>query len=291
MKTLKLINISACWLGMGLFTACSSTPIVTAPEWIHSPTRTVDNGYIVYVGTGSGPNPENAQFKAEGMALEDIANECSFIPKGTRVEDRFAEKGEHDSTAWVKVALEFQECDQASKTTEPLEIKRLASASFTAQMKRYQDFNETGETPASDELTVLTPPTTISPAPTRASGWSESTHFYVIRQYVAYQNEVVILSPPSAYQPGSPEAKVYTKRMQGPWQQVQTAIANNPQLKSAPQPWSAMPDRPKIVRPKTLEPKANAHAIPYSLPRKNSGDHQVGDGHHGRKGKHRKRKN
>lgn len=268
--------------------ACASAPI--APEWIHSPTRAVDNGYIVYIGTGGGPNQENAEFKAEGMALEDIANECSFIPKGTRVEDRYNEKGEHDFTAWVKVALEFQECDQASKTTEPLEIKRLANASFTAQMKRYQDFNETGETPASDELTVLTPPTSIAPAPARASDWSEATHFYVIRQYVAYQNEVVILSRPSAYQPGSPEAKVYTTRMQRPQQQIQKAIAGDPQLKSAPQPWSAMADRPKITRPKVLEPKSNAHAIPYSLPQKNSGAHQAGDGHHDRRGKHRKRK-
>jgi len=249
----------------------------------------VDNGYIVYVGTGGGPNQESAQFKAEGMALEDIANECSFIPKGTRVEDRYVEKGAHDSNAWVKVALEFQECDEASKTTDPSQIKKLANASFTIQMKRYQDFNETGETPPADEVAEVEPLTEISPAPVRTVGWSESTHFYVVRQYIAYQNEAVILSRPTAYQPGSPEARVYTTQMQQPQQQVQTAMVANPQLKTQPQVWSSIPDRPKVERPAALRAHPNPHAKFLNPPRKNSGAHQGGDGHHGQGRKHKKR--
>jgi hypothetical protein len=96
-----------------LLTACSSAP--KAPEWTQHPTREVDGGYIVYIGVGEASNPERAQFKAEGQALEDLANECTMIPKGTRIEDRFVEKNDHFSKAYVKLALEFQECEQASR--------------------------------------------------------------------------------------------------------------------------------------------------------------------------------
>src|SRR6202042_1536036 len=109
------------------------------------PTRTVDNGYIVYVGAVEDISSERAQFKAEGLALEDLANECSMIPKGTRIEDRYMAKGDHDSTAYVKLALEFQECDQARHAVNPDDIRKVANVAFTDQLKKYQDLEATGE--------------------------------------------------------------------------------------------------------------------------------------------------
>lgn len=270
-----------------ILTACSSEPTSKAPDWTKQASRIVDNGYIVYVGNGGGPNQENAQFKAEGMALEDIANECSFIPKGTRVEDRYIEKGKYDYTAWVKVALEFQDCDHASKTTDPTEIKRVANSSFTSQLKRYQDFNETGVMPSQEEASNIQPLTDYPPVPAAAPGWAPTTHFYVVRQYIAYQNQVVILSPPTAYAPGAPETKAYVSAMQAPQQQVATAVAANPQLKTQPQSWSSLPDRPHVARPQNLQSKA-AQAHELHAPEK-SGAHSEGSGHHGGKGKRRRR--
>ena len=51
------------------------------PAWVTQPTRTVDNGYIVYVGSAEDTGADRAQLKAESAAVEDLANECSLYPK------------------------------------------------------------------------------------------------------------------------------------------------------------------------------------------------------------------
>src|SRR6185312_16331964 len=130
------LAILTCAIGL-LLTSCSSEQKPTAPPWTHGATRVVDNGYIVYVGVGHAPDPDRAQFKAEGQALEDLANECSMIPKGTRFEDRYSEKEEYETTAYVKVALEFQECDTAQRSLDPSEIRKLANVNFTEELKKY----------------------------------------------------------------------------------------------------------------------------------------------------------
>src|SRR4051794_24411710 len=61
----------------------------TPPPWARQPSPTVEGGYIVYVGSGEDRDGERARRKAEAQALGDLANECSFAPKGTRIEDRF----------------------------------------------------------------------------------------------------------------------------------------------------------------------------------------------------------
>lgn len=240
-----------------LIVSCSSEPKVAEPNWIHEPTRTVNNGYIVYVGKGEGSG-EKAQFKAEGQALEDLANECSMIPKGTRIEDRFSEKGKYEYTSYVKVAVEFKDCDEMKKATDPTEIKRLGNLAFTQQLKRYQDLAETGEFTASNDGVEIEAPREISPPPAMAPGMNENIHFYVVRQYVAYQKEIVVLSPPAAYAPGSPETTLFTRSVTPINTQVQTAEAQNPQLKTQPQAWSQIPDRPKLDRPQALGAQANA---------------------------------
>ena len=90
----------------GCATESSDRPF-SVPEWTKAPTRTVDNGYIVYIGSGEDSAKDRASFKAEGAALQDLANECSFVPKGTRLEDRFdkVEGSLHES--YAKVAVEF----------------------------------------------------------------------------------------------------------------------------------------------------------------------------------------
>ena len=69
---------------------CATAP--TLPDWTSEPARVVDNGYIVYTGSGLESDPNTAQFVAEGTAIQDLANECSFVPKGARVEDHFVLK-------------------------------------------------------------------------------------------------------------------------------------------------------------------------------------------------------
>jgi hypothetical protein len=257
--------------------ACSTVP--TSPDWTRQPTRTVDGGYIVYIGTGEASNAERAQFKAEGLALEDLANECSMIPKGVRIEDRFVEKSEHESKAYVKLALEFQECEQARRTNDPSEIKKIANVAFTEQLKRYQDLEETGEMPDRSEVAEVEPPSEISQPPPRAVGWSEPTHFYVMRQYVAYQKEIVVLSPPTAYAANSPANKQFIAQVQPAAEQLHGIEEKTPALRK--QAWSKVPDRPAVSRPQNLAPRHQmAHSIRPPARQNRGGERPHG---HGRK--------
>jgi hypothetical protein len=235
-----------------ILSSCGSEPKKTQPDWVHESTRSVDNGYIVYIGNGVAMSNERAQFEAEGQALEDLANECSMIPKGTRLEDRYFEKTGHEYLAYVKVGVEFKDCEEMKKTVDPTEIKKLANVSFTQQLKRYQDLIETGEMVAAGENTEVELPSEISPAPPRASGMSENMHFYVVRQYVAYQKEVVVLSPSTAYAANSPESQRFVSSVQPVTQQLQTIETKDSQLRNQPQPWSKLADRPKLQRPNVL---------------------------------------
>lgn len=264
------------FLVMG-FAACSSTPKIQSPEWTHQPTRIVDNGYIVYTGVATAPQPDRAQFKAEGIALEDLANECSMIPKGTRIEDRFVERQEGspraDSTAFVKIALEFQECEQAKRALDPAEIRKLASLGFTEQLKKYQDLSETGEMPVAGADGEIEPPEEIPSPPAPVSGRGDSVHFFVVRQYVAYQKEVVVLSPATAYAPGSPRVEKFVAQVTPAAQQVQTLEHESPTLKT--QAWSQIPNRPQNLRPPSLAPKPNVKKLevrppPQMNPRRNN---------------------
>ena len=271
------------WLGFFTLTGCSSNPVVQEPAWIHDATRRVDGGYIVYIGSDTGSNPERAAFRAEGMALEDLANECSMIPKGTRIEDRFNETSKNSSKAYVKIGVEFQACEEMKKAIEPDQIRKIGNIAFTEQLKRYQDLNETGEIPDKTTVTEIEPPEVPAQAPERAQGWSESTHFYVTRQYIAYQKEVVVLAPPNAYPPDSTRTKNLVAALQPATSQVQLMEKQNPSLQSQPVAWSKLPDRPKIERPQTLAKSAQvaraqsqAHTLsspPHAIKGRNQQNH------------------
>lgn len=242
-----------------LMSACSSEPTAPpAPDWTHQASRVVDNGYIVYVGKGDASRADDAQFKAEGLALEDLANECSMVPKGTRVEDRFMVSAKNGYTAYTKVALELQECDEATKATTPEAIRKIGNVNFTSQLKKYQDLEETGFRSEAEDGDEIEAPTVIAAAPAQGT-YSDHIHFYMTRQYVAYEKEVVVLAPPATYQPGSKEAVLFNQQVVPATQTVASLQQKDPTLKTAPMAYHEVPDRPKIERPANLQ-KAAAHS-------------------------------
>ena len=258
-----------------LLCSCSSEPVKPpAVAWTLQPSRTVDNGYIVYVGKASANTAERAQFRAEGIALEDLANECSFIPKGSRIEDRYLEKDKNIYTAYVKVGLEFQNCDFSKKAIQPDEIKNLASLPFTLQLKKYQDLTETGEMPQTTELTEVTPPDEYVEAPTRAVSPNDNIHFFVTRQYVAYQKEIVVLSPPTAFAAQSQESQKFVAAVSPSMQQIQITEKNHPQYLKQTTTWSQIHDRPVLVRPQNLRPRMRAAGIQAAPMMKNPGPYR-----------------
>ena len=47
------------------------------------------------------------------------------------------------------------------------------------------------------EVAMVEPPADYAAAPAHQAGYDDNVHFFVTRQYVAYQKQIVILSPPS----------------------------------------------------------------------------------------------
>lgn len=222
--------------------ACSSETPRNGPDpsWIRDPARTVDNGYIVYIGTGDDSASDRAAFKAEAQAMQDLANECSFVPKGARLEDRFQKTEGNLKEAYAKVGVEFQLCEQAKKTLNPDEVRKLANAEMAAEIKRYQeglgqqDLKEIAENEAGEEV-----PMGAAPPPL-----NNDFHYFVVREQIANEKEYVILSPPAAYAPGAPATAQYMTAVQAPTQQVAAYQVAHPEAVKSPQTWSAM--QPKI---------------------------------------------
>jgi hypothetical protein len=229
-----------------LLLSCSSTPSAPpAPAWISQPARTVDGGYIVYVASSEDRSADQARFKAESQAYEDLANECSFPPKGARMEDNYLKPIGTQSEVFVKVAVDFQTCEEAKQAIQPEDIRKLANVAMTDEIKKYQneyekepqdedeEEQEQGNQPSNETQAVLYAQS--APPPVYVSS---PTQFYIVRQQVWYAKQDVILSPPTAYQPGTPQSTNFVNQVQAPVQKVQQYEAANPTVRSSPQTWS-----------------------------------------------------
>ena len=222
----------------------------SAPAWIHQPARTVEGGYIIYVASSADRSLDQAQFKAQSAAIQDVNNECSFAPKGTRLEDRYNDTLGILSRAYAKVAVSYQDCDEAQKTIEPSEIKKLANVALVEQVKRYQDNLDAEVLAASAEDSDQNSATSgVNPEISRTSApppIHDSVRFFVVRQQVAYAKEVVILSPPNAYSPNSVASNNFVQVIRPATTQIQTYRTVNPSTARSPMSWSSLPSKPAV---------------------------------------------
>ena len=267
----KILRLVATALLLFLLSDCSSSPPTASkpadPDWISGPARTIDNGYIVFIGTSEDTNTERSKLKAEGLALEDLANECSLIPKGTVMEDRYSKHEGRLINSWVKVAVEFQVCDHAKNASTPEDIRQIANATFTEQLKRYQDFMASGELTAQTGKGEVPPPdewmTEANSSSQAVASYSgpPQTQYFAYRQNLAYQKEVVVLSGPTYFVQGSPEYVYVTKNIQVQNQNITQVVASNPTLSKSTASWSHIPNRPLVPPPPSLAPNyAQTHA-------------------------------
>jgi hypothetical protein len=238
---------------LALAAGCSSGPKTGpdsgAPAWVGQPARTVDNGYIVYVGTGEDRTPERARFKAEGMAEQDLANECSFVPKGARIEDHYDTTAEGQHKSYAKLAIEFRDCEQAKGALDPAEIRKVANVAMTEQVKKYQEMiGENEEDLAQNDNEDVNPAVADTKTPSSPRPIQNPSQFFFVRQVVAYQKQVVILSPPSTYAPGTPQYTQFVSHVTPASSQVQQYEAANPGIKNWPRTWSATPRRLNLAR-------------------------------------------
>ena len=251
----KLSAIFVILLSSGLTgVGCSSgekqtaAPVDGAPAWIHQPARTVEGGYIIYVASSADRSLDQAQFKAQSAAIQDVNNECSFAPKGTRLEDRYNDTLGILSRAYAKVAVSYQDCDEAQKAIDPTEIKKLANVALVEQVKRYQDALD-AEVLAADDSDQNPGNNGVNPEIARTSApppINDSVQFFVVRQQVAYAKEVVILSPPNAYPPYSVASTNFVQVIRPATTQIQTYRTVNPTTASSPMSWSSLPSKPAV---------------------------------------------
>jgi hypothetical protein len=217
-----------------ILAGCATGPRL--PEWAQEPARIVDEGYIVYLGDGLEADPNQAQFAAEGMAIQDLANECSFVPKRARIENHFMTRARGGFEAYATIAVNYDVCEEAQQTVQPAQIKALASAPFMEELKRYQEFigNPPQQAPAGGASQgPPEPPTAMA----------DDVDFFLARQYVAVQKENVILAPPGAYAPGSYETRTYLTRVTRVIRPMQAYYARHPRLRAAPTTWSTIEPR------------------------------------------------
>jgi hypothetical protein len=222
----------------------SSSTGDAVPSWTHQTTRTVDNGYIVYIESDDDQSRDRAKFKAESSALADLANECTFIPKGVRIEDRYDGKVGGIYQAYAKVGVEFQVCEEAKKASNPETIRKLANAPMNEQVKSFQEMigqkeesiTEADEGASTEEQTEAATDGEVKPP----AAVRDDAHFFVIRERIFYAKRDVILSQPGTYAPLSPESIALEHRIAAPSAAVAGYEAQHPELMKAPRAWSSV---------------------------------------------------
>jgi hypothetical protein len=162
---------------------------------------------------------------------------------------------------YVKVAVDYQSCEEAKNAIKPEDIVRLANVAMTEQIKNYQaQYEETPKelTEACNMNDGLTPPDSdpdgddcdVPPqtqqvlASHSGSSWAHftvinnPTQYYVVGQQVWYAKQTVILAPPATYAPGTPQNTQFTNSIGTPAKQMSSYAAANPAIKASPQTWS-----------------------------------------------------
>jgi hypothetical protein len=173
-----------------LATSCSSGPAPktdhTAPAWTLQPARTSDGARLAYVGVGEDRDPQNALTKAQAIALQDLENDCSLIPKGTQLQpERYDETVGILTRSFALFTISLQECLAARGSLSTLQIRDISNSEFTAQVDHYQ---KTYDAPEPEEAVPLG-------TSAGAIVIADSPHLFIVRQQVALTKQKMLLAP------------------------------------------------------------------------------------------------
>lgn len=231
------------WIGLAsILAACAS----------REPARSVVDGTLSYRATATAVDFDKARFKAEGAALEDLANECSMIPKTTKVETEHHAKSDYENKVAAVVKVPLGDCMRARPTLEPQAIRAQAEVDLTTRLNFYQDFQETGRTPRPGrDVPRVQVPEELPVAPDRDSHWDDTEYFYVLRQTLAYQKQIPVLATPQAFE-SLTDARRFTAAVEPVEALLRAMQKNNPSLRIKPLAWSELKDPLRVPRPDCL---------------------------------------
>lgn len=171
-----------------VLSACqSSNPPVeeTHHDLLTAPRRAIEGNLLVFTAIGDDRFSERARFLAENAAFEDIANECSLIPNGAKLEGVQERADTTESRVfYARAVVDKAACDSAKSAWKPELVRQIADASLTEQMKKYQDI--VGE--------VNDPALPIQAAFLKKPIRDEAA-LMALRQQIVYQKQKMVASP------------------------------------------------------------------------------------------------
>ena len=184
-------------------TSCvHKSPVADAvPEWLTASPRTVNAGRIFYVGSATGKFLERARSDAEGAALEDIANECSFVPTAVKKENEIATDDAKASLHTVRsqYSVTIADCYKAQATFSPEEIRIFANVPAAQKIQKHQDSAGESIDPSNGAQDAVRP--------------GDLDALIYARQQIALRKQAVILAGPTRYRLHTPESKRFFQKI------------------------------------------------------------------------------
>ena len=176
-----------------MFSSCSSTPIVesdppVAPSWTTQPRRLATDGKIAMIGYGEDRYRDRAVSKAESMALQDIANECSVVPEGTQITSHYSKLGKDVYRSYALLQVSINECRDDKDTEDGPAIRHASNTDLTRQLADYQ---KNVDIPEPEEAKALTGGVVIK----------DVAQLYVIRQQLALAKQKAVFFPKQSLDP------------------------------------------------------------------------------------------
>ncbi len=221
--------------------SCSSLGIGNR-TWTEQAGRNYENQNLVIVGSAISSDESTAKFKAEAQALEDLANECSLIPRGTHLEDQFMKRVENQSQFFVKVVIDLKLCEEAQKSVKASEIEKLANLGYTEQVLKSQiqsekEMNFKVAPPGADKKIEM-----ILNAE-QPSVIRDDSDFFMARQQIAFLKQASLFANRGIFPKKLVNSdKVYSVLNQK-IQAVQEYEKLNPALKSSGITWTTIKER------------------------------------------------
>ena len=194
------------------------------------------------VSSAKSNSESSAKFKAEAQALEDLANECSFVTKGTHLEDQLTKRDGDQTIVFVKLVVERTLCEEAKRSIKTQEIQRLSNFGYAEQILKNQFENE-------NKIIFKSPPPNAKQkvelilAAEHSSIIRDDGDFFMARQQIAFLKQAILLSTQGLFSQKLTESdKMHAVLAQ----RIQAALdyeTLNPALKSSAMTWSTIKER------------------------------------------------